>query len=502
MLSVLDLVEIDELAIELVAGAAAADRPLAGASANEHADPRPWLRGGELLMIDGLELRRSKAQLTAYVDRVVDAGIAALAIGIGDGLPFTRPPKPLVAACDTAQLPLLTVPSTTPFARVSEAIYSRLAQERFGEAPMLVEAQRALTRAAGRPASSPSVISTLARLTSLRVLLCDRRGDVLAAAPEDDPLPQGVSDAIAKLHPRGLTGSAVVPVGDGYVRIQAVGAEALRGFLVYGREQGSVNEFQAAAATFAASLLSIDLERQFAVRVLQRRPREDAVEQLIRGLPPAGAQQLLRSLGITADRVRIAMVKPHRDTLAEEAQRLADHLPEALVGAVRSAVLLVLPADLPDIGTRLAEAAGDWPVGLGGAVRPHQCPISVRQAQRGVQLARQRGGGVVDVMTLGSARLLLEGVPADLLRSYADATLRALDGAEDSDTLLRTLRAWLAACGVGDTAAAALGVHRHTLRHRIERVERLTGRRLTDAHDRGELWLAFEARDVAATAET
>src|SRR5258705_3362511 len=166
---VLDLVELDELAIELVAGVDAAGRPLSGASANEHADPTPWLRGGELLMMDGLELRRSKRHIDAYVQRIVAAGVAALAIGIGDELPFARVPRLLANACEIAGLPLVKVPSTTPFAQLSEAVYSRLTQERFGEAPMLAETQRALTRAAARPASSPSVVATLARLTGLLV---------------------------------------------------------------------------------------------------------------------------------------------------------------------------------------------------------------------------------------------------------------------------------------------------------------------------------------------
>lgn len=89
---VLDLVELGDLAIELVAGVDAAARPLSGASANEHADPTPWLRGGELLMMDGLELRRSKKHIDAYVGRIAAAGVAALAIGIGDELPFARVP--------------------------------------------------------------------------------------------------------------------------------------------------------------------------------------------------------------------------------------------------------------------------------------------------------------------------------------------------------------------------------------------------------------------------
>jgi hypothetical protein len=40
-----------------------ADRPLPGASANESADPTPRLRGEQLLMIDRLELRRSRTSL-------------------------------------------------------------------------------------------------------------------------------------------------------------------------------------------------------------------------------------------------------------------------------------------------------------------------------------------------------------------------------------------------------------------------------------------------------
>jgi purine catabolism regulator len=496
---VLDLVELDELAVELVAGVDAADRPLSGASANEHADPTPWLRGGELLMMDGLELRRSKRHIDAYVERIVKAGVAALAIGIGEELPFARVPRLLASACEIAGLPLVKVPSTTPFAQLSEAVYSRLTQERFGEAPMLAETQRALTRAAARPASSPSVVATLARLTGLLVMLCDTEAGLLTASAGVAATPPVVAAAIHEMVPRGLRGTSIVSSGDGYMRIQPVGTDAIRGFLVYGTEHGSISEYQGSAAAFAVWLLCIDLERQHAVRTLQRRPREEAAERLARGATPAAAQQLLRSLGMHADRVKVALAQPPpSDDVADAVSRLSELMPEALVGRDRSAVLIIAPADLPELAPRLAAGASGWPVGLGGPVQPHQCPVSLRQAQRGVQLAQQRGGGVLDVMTLASARILLNGVSVDMLRSYADATLRPVESADGGELLLRTLRAWLTACGVADSAAAAAGVHRHTLRHRLQRVEQLTGRRLDNAHDRGELWLAFEARDLAA----
>ena len=55
-------------------------------------------------------------------------------------------------------------------------------------------------------------------------------------------------------------------------------------------------------------------------------------------------------------------------------------------------------------------------------------------------------------------------------------------------------RAWLAHHGQWDVAAQELGVHRHTLRYRIRRVEELLGRSLDDADLRAELWFALELR--------
>ena len=64
---VLDLPGPGELAIELLAGADAADRPLPDASADEHAAPAPRHRSEELLMMDGLELRQSRTRASAHL---------------------------------------------------------------------------------------------------------------------------------------------------------------------------------------------------------------------------------------------------------------------------------------------------------------------------------------------------------------------------------------------------------------------------------------------------
>jgi purine catabolism regulator len=50
-----------------------------------------------------------------------------------------------------------------------------------------------------------------------------------------------------------------------------------------------------------------------------------------------------------------------------------------------------------------------------------------------------------------------------------------------------------------EAAADELYVHRHTLRYRMRKVEELTGRSLSSAHDRMEFWLALRARELLSS---
>ena len=93
--------------------------------------------------------------------------------------------------------------------------------------------------------------------------------------------------------------------------------------------------------------------------------------------------------------------------------------------------------------------------------------------------------------------MLLNAVGAESLQAYTDAVLGPLDAADRATELLRGLTAFLEHNGHWAAAANALRVHRHTMRNRIETVERLTGRRMDSAQDRHELWLALRARDTA-----
>ncbi|MYS64099.1 PucR family transcriptional regulator, partial [Streptomyces sp. SID5473] len=77
--------------------------------------------------------------------------------------------------------------------------------------------------------------------------------------------------------------------------------------------------------------------------------------------------------------------------------------------------------------------------------------------------------------------------------------LRTLDPAERAE-LLTTLAAWLDRGGSTRRAGELLYCHRNTVLNRLRRLERLTGRTLSNPRDVVDLAMALEAEDITAPA--
>ncbi|MEV7083634.1 helix-turn-helix domain-containing protein, partial [Streptomyces sp. NPDC093516] len=133
-------------------------------------------------------------------------------------------------------------------------------------------------------------------------------------------------------------------------------------------------------------------------------------------------------------------------------------------------------------------------VGLSAPAGPIAASAAYKQAEQALSVARRRGRVLVEHerMAAGSVLPLLAD---DAVRAFADGMLRPLyeHDATGRGDLVASLRAWLSRHGQWDAAAADLGVHRHTLRYRMRRVEEILGRSLDDPDARMELWLALKA---------
>jgi purine catabolism regulator len=119
---------IAELGLELVSGHETAKAAVRWVHSTELADPTPWLRGGELLLTTGMQLKGPKAQ-RELIERLVDHEIAGL--GFGTGFAHKRVPAALLAAASKRSFPLFEVPYELPFIAITERAFAQLVNERY-----------------------------------------------------------------------------------------------------------------------------------------------------------------------------------------------------------------------------------------------------------------------------------------------------------------------------------------------------------------------------------
>lgn len=466
------------------------DRVIEAAHVTELALPGAWLQGGELLMTVGLQVAGDPRGQRAWVAEAAGAGVAALAVGLGPELPFQEAPAPMVAAAVDQGVPLLAVPADVPFIAVTKAVFAaRAAAERAG-LEEAVNQHRALTAAAAGSGGLEGLLAVWARANGPAAVL-DAAGRLLAVAGE------GAEDMAAAAGPladglleRGLRASASVGTPAGAVRLLPLGARRVRGLLAVSGTGGGADRL---VLQGMVSLLSLELERRHLLGADRRRERAGALRRILApGVTPAQAAHLLALAGLPS-RVRALAVGPGAGDSAEVAADLALALPGGLV-RVHEGLVEALAVEQVDATALLGRFARGLPAGVGPVVSGHLASASVREARSAVAASR-RSGRVVESAELASVGLLLSLADDGVLGGFADAVLLPLERADRTGALVQTLATWLELGGSAEETAQRLGVHRHTVRNRLDRAEALTGRSLAEPATRYELWLALQARN-------
>jgi PucR family transcriptional regulator, purine catabolism regulatory protein len=499
MLTVAELLSDGSLGLRLVAGREAVDREIEAAAVSELAHPGPWLQGGELLLTIGLMLPADTEGCRSYLAELDDAGVRAVGLGLGAELPHQQAPARLVTAADEVGMPLLTVPDPVPFIAVTKAVFAYRARAERRELEWALRTQRALTAAAVTPGGLMGILAAHREATGRTGVVIDLLGRVLAQSdPGGAALVDRMSGLLASVRDQGLA-AAAADISEGRRReLHALGARRLRAWLMV----DGPAELPAAHQVTGdlVSLLSLELERRQGLTAAQRRGRAQVLDRLARAtVDDVVAARWLSSLGLGDADLRAAAIAA-ADDADDLAADLLTALPAALVRLVGDVVELAVPLDI-DLPAALATLAGNRAAGIGIAVRPGALAVSLGQARSALPASRVQGRHL-HAEEIASSRLLLNAVGAQSLQAYTDAVLGPLDATDRAAELLRGLTAFLEHNGHWAAAANALRVHRHTVRNRIETVERLTGRRMDSAQDRHELWLALRARDAAGLADS
>lgn len=495
------LLDRPELGLAVLAGAGELDRTVTWVHSIELADPVPWLRGGELVLTTGLRLPADAEGQRAYVRALDGVGVAALGFGIG--LSHRRVPQPLLAAADEWRMPLVEVPLATPFVAVARAVTERLAQQQYEGFVHASRVQPRMTRAAVRGGAA-AVVRELARAVGGSALLLGPDGTVLAGYPQSAAgqapaalarLGGELAESTTSVGPEGAVTAQVVRVGR---RVHG------RIVLVTGAGLGPADQL---LFGHAVSLVGLEQEKPLRIREAQNRLAASVLRlALDGGLSGPAALDQLRAAGFPDDpglaALAVGGVAPAR-VLAAADGLLAEHgVP--CVGVERDgSALLLLPAEPAGLAGSIVERllAGRGRVRAGRASAPRSAGIVpeivdvLTRAQSAARVAVARGTELVDAD--GLAGQVLTGEPATraVLAGLARSVLGPLaeHDRRTGSELVASLSAFLEHHGQLEGASAALGVHRHTMRARIDRCRELLGVDLDSAHVRAELVLALAA---------
>lgn len=507
-LTVRNLLAHSELGLTLLA-AGAADKPITWVHVSELADPTPFLTGGELILTTGLAAASpggtsaragtGPGSAVGYVRRLIDAAVVGLGFGIG--LSHDAVPADLVAAAQRHGLALLEVPHSTPFIAISRAVSRALAADDYAAVTETFTAQQALTRAALSPSGPDQLVRHLSRQVAGWVVLLDRDGAVVTRSPDAPAgLPEPLVAELAVLAAHRGPVSSSFPVGADTVSLQSIGAGARgRAFLAVGRSTAPTAA-QRSLVNAAVMLLTIMLERSGRSRTSVDRVASAILRLVLAGrLDLAGEVAGEVSLELPVGPVTVLVALP-RDEAASGSPAVpgdpAVRFPGAMLAAeLDGAHVGVLGAPAPvaaEYAARLA-ALSDVAVGLSAPTQYPKIAAAHRQARQAADFGRRHGAPVT-----GFADISMAGISGMLGRqkalAFAESLLLPLiehDLVGRGD-LVVSLRTWLAHHGQWDPSAAALGVHRHTLRHRIRTAEAMLGRSLDAPGTRGELWFALE----------
>jgi hypothetical protein len=152
--------------------------------------------------------------------------------------------------------------------------------------------------------------------------------------------------------------------------------------------------------------------------------------------------------------------------------------------------LLGLDGDTALLVTNDAHAWTE-PAGVGSPGPLEHLPLSLGESLTALEAAR-RSGGVVHASDLATFQALLGRLDQDQLAPFAEQIARPLTDYDSAHgtRLVETLRTFLDMGGAVGATSRALFLHPNTLRHRLSRIEALTGRNPLRFDDRVALAIA------------
>lgn len=465
------------------------DRPLRWVHSTDLADPTPFLTEDLVLLTTGTQFQdEDPVAATAYVRRLAERGVAGL--GFGTEVHRAGIPTELVEACAAAGMPLFEVPYRTPFIAIARAHAEAIAAQAYARRTWALDTQRALAIAALRPRGLESTLSELARRLDVWVGLFDATGALAHQHPTtalDAEERQELALHASELLTRGAQATQSFTVGTQPFLLFTLG----RGGSLRGAIALATGTLDPEARTVVTSVIAMaGLAREQSEQLGRRTARlHRQVLESLRLDDPTLARRVLGAVPPAPIIVAVAEADAPADAIIEwcDRRRANDGIP-FFAAEAREGLTVCISSRHEGLITDAAERFGvRWGVseadGYATFSRLHEQALLAlaRGTDRVTRYGDAASASMIGALATDEARLVAESRLAPVRRQ---------DEASGTD-LERTLRVWLEHDAKLDAAAAALGVHRHTVRSRVAQASGLLGLDLSTFPARAELWVAL-----------
>lgn len=498
------LLQIPAFHISVVAGVTdtrVLEREISWVHSSDLADPTPWLEPGQLLLSDGVQFLGEPAldAYSAYVQRLLDRDVVAL--GFATEIAHESIPVPLRDACDRLGLPLLEVGERAPFMAIIRHVADVISADQRGRLEWLIGAQRAVARAALRPDGLDVILRELERQLNCWIEFYDASGARVDAGLEravpdtiEREVTSGARDTLRKGAPAGMR----VDTTDGGATLQTLGQRGrLLGVLAVGTS-APLDAAEADLVSSVISLASIALEQNRNLETARLRVRAGMLELLLAGIVHVAedtAKRLWGSLPTAPLRVAVIVTTQPASALMNDLELRAERSSGRLFFAERDGelVIIVPDADASALTDLLASHGAE--AGLSGPIDWSVLHRGIAEAQKaGLRTLPTRPVVLFESLAEQGVLGLLDTADAEpVARRMLEPLLQSPD--PDHRFLLHTAAVWIEHNGAWDPAARVLSIHRHTLRNRLQTVERMLPLDLSRFADRAELWTALQYVD-------
>jgi sugar diacid utilization regulator len=347
-------------------------------------------------------------------------------------------------------------------------------------------------------------------LTGYPVAVEDRHGNLRAWGGPDrpDPYPKARPARREEMLRRALREGRPIREGDRLVAI-ANPSSGVLGVLALVDPAGTAGDQEQIALEHGATVLAMELARLRSLAEAELRLRRDLVEELLSGTDEESALARAQALGYDLERRhRVAVLEGRGRTQDEDAffhgvRRAARNTGAGIMQVARRGDVVVLcDADVSWERFRAAVltelGGGRCRIGVGGLCeRPGDFPRSYREARLALKIldAAEGDDRAACYEDLGVYQILCEAEDPATVERFVQrwlGSLIAYDSRKHAE-LVPTLSQYLERGGSYDATAAALSVHRNTLKYRLQRIREISGHDLGNPDTNFNLHLATRA---------